>query len=210
MYYSQNSSGWATDPPFSQSLPPTFQSQPQWSGSDFYNPQAVNNDPWLYDRSRSRTRRGSFDSYDEPYASDFLEVPTHRRHRSLSPMMYPSNQLPGSTAPMGMGPPYNQNSPYLGQYGSVPNQFAMPVTPSYAVPTVVRTGRRQRSVSMSAPGYGVPVVQPQFQYAVHPQRVHARQPQTIIVGSGHRKHRHHHHHHHKRSRSTDYSRHSRY
>ncbi|KAF7298172.1 hypothetical protein HMN09_01039000 [Mycena chlorophos] len=376
-HYRQNTPGWGTNPQFTQPLAPTFQPQPQWSGSDFYNAHAVNPDPSLYDhawnnvrqysgssselgvgvheakvhhkraygglgdlnelsrfpenlghaaayeayrtwihnssmyeplsgdmerqregliglavaeasrllqftnrsmdpyartsasdaaaatasilfqrkyrereegeyhRSRSRTRRGSIGSYDEQYASDnFLTLPSgHRsrsRQRSLSPMMYPSSQLPGSTAPMGASsvfstgptyptgtpypsqsqlPPYNQSSPYLGQYGSVPNQaygslsnnYAMPVAQSYSVPALVPAGTRQRSVSMSVPGYGV--AQPQVQYAgaVPVQYVHARQPQTIIVGSGHRKH---HHHHHskksKRSRSIDYPRHSRY
>ncbi|KAF7315341.1 hypothetical protein MIND_00048700 [Mycena indigotica] len=197
-----------------------------------------------YHRSRSRTRRGSVGSYDDPYASDLLAVSSgvgrlrsHSRQRShsRSPMMYPS---PGPTAPMAiptsngshyaMGTPYpntaqqlpiyGQPSPYSApsvvgqQYGSMPTtqiySGSVPMSQSYSVPTVIQVGgARQRSTSMSIPGY---TVQPQVQYAMPTQYHHvaAQQPQAIVVGSGHRKHHHHHHHHRskksKRSRSTDY------
>jgi len=216
----------------------------------FYHNRAKQDGEYGRSRSRSRSRRGSFSSYDDPYASDlraqsstYSRPRSHSRHRSQSrhrshstssrhsPMMpFQGSPMAGSMSSNNVAPipipsavssgygapaPYSYGAP--ASYGGVPMQIhgqassygstggMMPVSQSYsAAPMVIPIGRA-RSNSMSVPY--TQAQYPQVQYAqgqyMMPRSTVAAQPQTIILGSGHRKHRSKKS---KRSRSTDYPR----
>ncbi|KAJ7502791.1 hypothetical protein B0H11DRAFT_1986372 [Mycena galericulata] len=184
-------------------------------------------------RTRHGSFSGYDDPYASDYRlSSNSRHRSHSRHRahSTSSRQIPngiSNALPmgiPSSVPSGYGAPasygsYGAPASYgagipmqihgqASSYGS--NAGMMPVGQSYGgAPMAIPMGR-PRSNSMSMPYAQAPYAQTQYPQVPYtqgqymPRSTVAAPPQTIIIGSGHRKHRKKS----KRSRSIDYPRHS--